>query len=224
MSYQQGSSTGTVTGTSTDFGSVGSFGLWFKPLTDLTTGGYLIPWATTGGVFCSATFYTDLNWYLGWVNSTDYRAIGASTPSTNAWHYLLTTWDDSTNQTQGFLDGVLIAVNTSALVTAATGSLYLGNDAAANGRHDAAIRFGEGALYTRVVNSTEAAQLASGVAASSIPSGLVHYWPMTTGDLTDHIGSDTLTAVDASPNADHPTITTVPSTTSHNSLLLLGVG
>lgn len=143
----------------------GTVTLWFKP--DWSSGdsqnhGLFGAGVTPFTDFIRCEQYNNNNWYVGWyTSSTDYRVVIASSsmPVTSGkWSHLVLTWNDTTNVTKVYLDGVEKGSNSSLVTASLSGSLRFGAyDAASPAYFDG--QYGEFRVYNRALSAAEVQQL-----------------------------------------------------------------
>ncbi|MFZ5988624.1 MAG: LamG domain-containing protein [Bacillota bacterium] len=92
--------------TTSVFGSNGTIEFWFKPTWNSGDGSNR--WLISGTDLC-IQHYTNNNWYIGWTGGGDWRVVisAANMPTTAGnWYYFTMTWNDTTNQTIVYMNGV----------------------------------------------------------------------------------------------------------------------
>ena len=124
----------------------GSLSIWFKP--DWNSGDSIIngiAGATTDGDnFFRIEHFLDNNWYAGWVTGNiDHRAVISSATMSvisGSWYHLAVVWDDTTNVTMVYLNGVSKGQNTSLVTNSIIQPLRIGSyDATTDGFFDGTI-------------------------------------------------------------------------------------
>lgn len=216
MSYVFNSTTDRLTaGTAAMPLPSGSVALWFKPT-----------WVDTDGVahcFFSQFNLADQLFHMekfsggvsntlvaGWFVTSDFRAAALVDTEynivANVWQHFACTYNDTTNTTISYINGLQVAIRTASLTTASlTGIRTFGNRTATFGDQDFAGKIGHGAIYGRDLSPSEAMALGTGLTPLAI-SGLTDYWTMGTGPAPT-IGAVTLTEVSVTVDAtDNPPI------------------
>ncbi len=193
--------------------SAGTLALWWYPTTaKVDFANHFLVYSESGGdSFFSIFKVVNGDLWAGWVTGfIDHRAKVAAagyTLNQNAWNAILLTWDDTTNETALYVNGVLAATN-STLVTFATATKYIGNEPTLSS--DARGRVADVGVWPRVLTPQQIADHAAGKSYDQLgPAGTFH-WPLRDGDLTDHWGGDDGTAAGTTaadpPPLSYPTL------------------
>jgi len=142
----------------------GSLSIWFKP--DWNSGDSIIngiAGATTDGDnFFRIEHFLDNNWYAGWVTGNiDHRAVISSATMSvisGSWYHLAVVWDDTTNVTMVYLNGVSKGQNTSLVTNSIIQPLRIGSyDATTDGFFNGLID--DVRIYNRVLSADEIKRL-----------------------------------------------------------------
>lgn len=177
--------------------ALGTLALWYKPT-----------WAFVDGVIhywfeakrAAATDVLHMHKAVsdilldGWfINPTSYRASGTTPHTQNAWNHLAVTWNDTTNDTIHYLNGVNVGSNLTTLVTATTDLAWaIGNREATLGNANFAGRIAHLAIWTAELTPADVTILNSGAAPTLVQlASLQHYW--TLNGLEAEVGGFTLT-------------------------------
>ena len=187
-------------------GSEGTIELWFKPDWSSNDNTNHILWDCyfTSNQFFRCQHFSDNQWYIGWQNATDYRVTFSQSfmpVVAGGTYHLVFTWNDTTNESKVYMNGVLVQTKTDALVTLALTSadLYIGRDFGAStpGYYDGVVD--EVALYPTVLTGLqiaehyEAGAVTTGYFFEVIGDNPVGYWRLGESSGTtaiDVVGSN----------------------------------
>lgn len=159
--------------------------------------------------------FSDNNWYVGWLaggGSIDERiVVSDSTMSVTAgtFYRLVYRWDDTTNLSAVFLDGISKGARSSLTTFDATGATSLFGVYAdlTSSLHDG--RFGTCALWSESLSDAEILALGQGVEPICIrPAVLLSEWLMIGSDSPepDKLGVANMTLVNSPATAAHHSI------------------
>lgn len=111
------------TGFSVGAPSAGTVSWWQNPTYAFNASNLLrVPWGNIGtGAYLSCQLFSDNNWYVGWVNSTDYRVVVAGSAANwpQQWTFYAFTWGPSGSALY-INNGTLVASNVTAPVVGAS--------------------------------------------------------------------------------------------------------
>jgi len=196
----------------------GSLSIWFKP--DWNSGDSIIngiAGATTDGDnFFRIEHFLDNNWYAGWVTGNiDHRAVISSATMSvisGSWYHLAVVWDDTTNVTMVYLNGVSKGQNTSLVTNSIIQPLRIGSyDATTDGFFNGLID--DVRIYNRALSADEIKRLYriggtlhvnTTINNDTLQKGLVGYWSFDGQDMT------ATHAMDISGQGNNGTLTNGP--------------
>jgi hypothetical protein len=189
----------------------GTISMWIRP--DWSTGDsahrmLFETWDGGSNVF-HVEYYTDNNWYWGWITAGgDFRiTVSAATMPLTAgnWYHVAYRWDDTTNASAVFLNGVSKGTG-SALETANMSGFNFRIGAASDGSlpHDG--RMGTVALWSESLSDAAILALAGGIQPLCVnPHTLLDEWLMMgrASPEPSTLGVNSLTLTGTPVYADH---------------------
>lgn len=194
----------------------GTIALWFEPDWSSGTGADAVLFSCDNGIdgFLMLQHYVDNFWYCGWLSGQgaidDRIVVAAASMSVTAGsrYHLAYRWDDTTNLSAVFLDGVSKGTNSSLSTfdcSAATSYFGVHNDSVSFGGYNDA-RQGTAAMWSESLSDAEILALAQGIEPICIrPSVLLSEWLMMGSDSPepDKLGVAAMTLVNSPATAAH---------------------
>jgi len=163
------------------------------------------------GVF-GAQHYSDNNWYVGWQSGSEYRIVvpaASMSVSSGIWYNLIYRWDDTTNLSALFLNGLAKGTGSTLATANLSGQTFLFASLASVLYNGA---LGAIALWDESLSDSDVALLGAWRRPDLVdPTNLISYWPLagTASPEPDSVGGLDLTLVGSPPQSTpHHTIDT----------------